>query len=463
MSFATTIRSRRSERTFALVAVAALMLSLMTVFAPPAQAHNGTVSWDCDGWSVSLSNYVGSGTNVVTVTVDGSTVASQSSNWTNFSTAGTWDDSQSHQLVVFVNAWDDNDQPGYTRGSNSSFSPDWQHGEYSFTLTANQDACTQPPPEEVSVSVGGVCVLDQGVGVGEISVDISVDDGASVDVSDSNGVIGTFTQSDTMSVPENASYSWSASAATGYTLTGASSGTVDIEECTPPPVVGASITVSVIGGCASDTEGPGVLEVTVSVADGATVEITDSDGLPVATFNHSDSITVDENASYNWSATASSGFEFAPDAETSGSVTIPVCTPTVVGASILVTVGGSCVLDGDDGSGVITVTVSVAGGATVVVSNASGTTLGTFSDDGSVTVPEGAVYDWVATPSAGFEFPAGFDSTGSVTIATCSNPTVLPFTGIYTDRLATLGFILLAAGVLVMSGGWYLFGWSEEA
>jgi hypothetical protein len=135
----------------------------------------------------------------------------------------------------------------------------------------------------------------------------------------------------------------------------------------------------------------------------------------------------------------------------------------VVGASIVVTVGQTCVTEGTEGHGVISVTVSVAGGATVVVSDSDGAVVGTFSSDGSVTVPEGATYSWLATANEGFEFPAGFDSSGTVTIETCSTPEVLPFTGIFTDQLAILGFVLLAAGVLVMTGGWYLFGWNEES
>jgi hypothetical protein len=435
------------------------MFSVMAVFAPPAQAHNGTVSWGCDGWTVDLNNYRGA---TVQITVDGQTVANTSFK-SEYDDSGIWDDTASHTLQVVVDASDDNDQPVYNLGSNSSFSPDWQDGEWSFTLNVSQDACTQPQPEEVSVTVGGVCVVQEGVGVGQISVDISVDDGASVDVSDSDGVIDTLTQSGTITVAEDASYSWSASALPGFALTGSTSGTIDIEECTPPPAVGAAVTVGIASDCVvSDDLGQGVIDVTISIADGATVVITDSNGATMGTLTQSGSITVPENAVYNWTATAANGFEFPPGAETSGTISIAECTP-VVGASILITVGGTCVLDGNDGSGLITVTVSVADGATVVVSDSDGGIVGTFSSDGSVTVPEGATYSWLATANDGFEFPAGFDSSGTVTIETCSIATVLPFTGIFADRLATLGFILLASGVVVMTGGWYLFGWNEES
>jgi hypothetical protein len=135
----------------------------------------------------------------------------------------------------------------------------------------------------------------------------------------------------------------------------------------------------------------------------------------------------------------------------------------VVGASITVSVGQTCVTEGTEGHGVISVDISVADGATVVVSDSDGGVVGTFSSDGSVTVPEGATYSWLATPNDGFEFPAGFDSSGTVTVETCSTTNVLPFTGIFADQLATLGFILLGAGVLVMGSGWYLFGRKNES
>lgn len=549
MTFATSIHRRGSQRLLALVSTAALMVSIMAVFAPPAWAHQGTVSWDCDGWSIGLTAYVQGAD--ITVTVDGQTVDTDTG-WNSYSNSGSWDDSQSHTLQVVVDAYDDGDQPVHNLGSNDSFSPAWQQGEWSFTLNATQDACTQPPQDvsttveagscsvgsdsqpagsieatinpssgatvnvysdagmtnlvdsltssgsvsglspgtyyweaipadgyelsgpssgsvvigncDVTVSVSGLCEAPNGVAVGEISVQISVDDAATVEISDStNTVLASLTETGAVNVPVNASYTWEATASSGFDLSGSASGTVDIEDCTPP-VVGAAVTVSVGGECVVEgIAGQGVISVTVSVAGGATVVVTDSDGVIVGTLQQDGSITVPEDAVYSWSATANAGFEFPPGFDASGTITIEECTPIVVGASIVVTVAGTCVLDGDDGSGVISVNVSVDGGATVVVSDSDGEIVGTFSQDGSVTVPEGAVYSWLATPNDGFEFPAGSVSSGSVTIETCSNPDVLPFTGVYADQLATFGFILLAAGVVVMTSGWYLGGWREES
>lgn len=556
MTFAAHIHSRRSQRLLALLSSAVLMFSVMAVFAPPAQAHNGTVTWGCDGWSVNLSAYNTSKANSVTITVDGSVVASQSSNWSSYSKSGTWDDTQTHTLVVDVKAWDDSSQTTHTLGSNSSFSPDWQHGEWSFKLSITQDACTKPPQDVSTTVVASSCSVDsKGQPGGSVDVTINPASGATVKVytdSAHTNLIGTLTSTGSVTGLSPGTYYWTAKPGDGFELTGPKSGSVVIENC--------DVSVSVSGVCqAPNGAAVGVITAQISVDDAATVEVFDSTDAVVATFTESGSDSVLAPATYTWEATPANGFDLSGPSE--GTVAIEDCTPPEetgeiivekmvvgdvdqiteftfsttgftladntlghgqssssgpiavgsgyavsevelpgwiladatcsdgsdpsnidvsanevvtctfinevappnVGASIVVTVGGSCVVNGDEGSGLISVTVSVADGATVVVSDSNGGVVGTFSADGSVTVPEGAVYSWVATPSDGFEFPAGFASSGTITIPTCSTPTVLPFTGVYADQLATLGFILLAAGVLVMTSGWYLLGWREES
>lgn len=123
----------------------------------------------------------------------------------------------------------------------------------------------------------------------------------------------------------------------------------------------------------------------------------------------------------------------------------------VVGASIQVTVEGSCVTQGAEGDGVIDITMSVSEGATVVVRDDDGVVVGTFTSDGSITVPDGATYSWEATPSEGFEFPAGFESSGTITIESCSSPATLPFTGPGSDGLALLAATVLGSGVLILA------------
>jgi hypothetical protein len=305
---------------------------------------------------------------------------------------------------------------------------------------------------EVTVDVSGDCVLDGRVGSGEITVTISVDGGATVVVTDAGGAtVATLTESGTVTVPEGASYSWTASPSAGFTISGDDSGSVDIVECTPPDEVGAAIFVTVAGTCeVSDGVGRGDIEVTVSVADGATVVITDSSGDVVGTFTSDGTLTVPEAATYTWEATPSEGFEFPPGFESSGTIVIEGCTPTEVLASIQVTVSGSCELDGDEGEGVVDITMSVAEGATVVVRDSDGDVVGTVTDDGTLTVPEGATYTWVATPSEGFEFPPGFDSSGTFTIERCSDAETLPFTGFDPYQMGVFAILLMGAGMTAM-------------
>jgi hypothetical protein len=127
----------------------------------------------------------------------------------------------------------------------------------------------------------------------------------------------------------------------------------------------------------------------------------------------------------------------------------------VVAAAIVVTVVGTCTEEGGEGEGRITVTIPVDGGATVIVRDSDGNVVGTFTESGSVAVPEGATYTWQATPSEGFEFPPGAASSGTVTIATCSIPDEvesgeLPFTGLDAGMLAWVAAVMLGTGLAVV-------------
>ncbi|MFP4073994.1 MAG: hypothetical protein ACLFVZ_08135, partial [Actinomycetota bacterium] len=133
------------------------------------------------------------------------------------------------------------------------------------------------------------------------------------------------------------------------------------------------------------------------------------------------------------------------------------CTFTNVGdevlASIVVTVGGTCEVNDDgDGEGIIDVEISVDDGAEVAISDSDGEVIETLSTSGTVTVPEGATYSWEATPNEGFEFPEGSDTSGSITIETCSeDPETLPFTGLDTGMMSVLASALLGGGFLLVT------------
>lgn len=176
--------------------------------------------------------------------------------------------------------------------------------------------------------------------------------------------------------------------------------------------------------------------------------------------------SVSENAEEGWTliepVTCSDGSD-ASSIELSAGETVTCVFNNVadeVGASIVVDVDGTCEVDADgQGQGTIDVTISVDDGATVEVRNSADTVLGTFTSSGSVDVPEGATYTWQATPSEGFEFPAGSATSGSITIAACTELESLPFTGVDSDVLALLGAALLGAGLLTVT----FAGGREEA
>jgi hypothetical protein len=89
--------------------------------------------------------------------------------------------------------------------------------------------------------------------------------------------------------------------------------------------------------------------------------------------------------------------------------------PDEVDAAIVVAVAGGCeVVDGEP-VGQVTASIPVPGGAEIVITDSDGEVVETFTEDGTVTVPEGQ-YTWEATPADGFVFPEGFESSGTLTV-----------------------------------------------
>ncbi len=118
-----------------------------------------------------------------------------------------------------------------------------------------------------------------------------------------------------------------------------------------------------------------------------------------------------------------------------------------VSPSIVVSVDAVCDPD-DDTQAIITATIPVADGATVVVRDSNDQVIATFTETGSVVVSDDAVYSWEATPGDGFEFAPGSESSGTLSVQDCVDE--LPFTGIDSDLLALLSIGLLGAGALLV-------------
>lgn len=310
----------------------------------------------------------------------------------------------------------------------------------------------------IFVTVDGSCQIVDGQGQGVIDVIISVDGGATVTISDTDGVIDTFTSDASLNVDAGASYTWEATANTGFEFPPGfeASGTIEIEDCTPPPPPpdqGEIIVQKVVQGDGNrdfeftfQTEG-------FSLGDNTLAHGQNSSSGPLAPGT---GYSVEEVLPGGWeqlSATCDDGSSPSNIDLSAGeqvTCTFVNTVPALVGASIEVTVTGRCELEGSVGTGFIDVVISVDDGATVVVRNSAGTVVGTLTEDGTITVAEGATYTWEATPAEGFEFPAGAVSSGTITIESCSDLDELPFTGLDLNTMAALAAALLGAGLLVL-------------
>ena len=334
-------------------------------------------------------------------------------------------------LPVGTYYWDAEPAAGYTT----------ETGSGQFTIE----------PCEVTVVVGGECVLDGEEGHGVISVEISTSGAATVHIYDGGTLLDTLTGSGMVSVPEGKTYTWEAEASAGFALVqGSEGGEVQIDQCTPEPAV---IIVEKFVTLGDQTEEFEFVTTGFTLDDHTLAhgQSSSSGDLDPGTYAVSE-ILPDES----WEQVSAA----CDNGDDPGEVTVDhgdvvTCTFTniqdEVAASVLVTVGGSCTTNEDGtGSGAIDVTLSVPGGANVVIRSGANT-VATFADDGTVSVPIGQNYTWEATANDGFEFPAGFVSSGTVTIEDCAS--TLPLTGIDSDRLFGISILLLGAGSMLVFTG----------
>ncbi len=200
-------------------------------------------------------------------------------------------------------------------------------------------------------------------------------------------------------------------------------GELDVEDCEEEPDLAE---VDVDGECRDEDQPP--FEVTVD-AENATVSIdlngdgdyndTGETGLTGGTHV----VTAKPDTNIKWEAIADEDAEFENGKQkVTGEIEVESCAEVL--ASIVVTVSGTCVLNGEVGQGVITVTIPVDGGATVVISDEDDKELATLTKSGTVNVPEGASYSWEAEANEGFEFPPAFVDNGELDIVECSVPEV---------------------------------------
>ncbi len=336
-------------------------------------------------------------------------------------------------------------------------------GSYSWTASsasgfviggaASGQFTIDPCTSSVAVNATSCQVVD-GRPTGSVTVSIDPDSGASVVITGPGGPYDFSGNGGTATLAPG-SYSWSATAGAGFTLTGAASGQFEVSPC--------ATSVSVTAGACTVVNGTpaGSVTVTIDPSTGTTVVITGPGG-PYS-FSGAGGTTSLSPGSYSWQATADSGFDLTgPD---SGSFEVLPCDASV-------TVSGTCQVDGARGRGVIEVTMT--GETTVQVFQGSNL-VDTLTSSGTIVVPEGKTYTWSATAGSGFELD-GPDS-GSIVIAKCTppdevldeeiendddtsseseteteDPDVLPFTGIDTGSLLAVASVLFGSGwVLVRS------------
>jgi hypothetical protein len=115
-----------------------------------------------------------------------------------------------------------------------------------FALTDDVSGGFTIDPCQVSVAVSGSCLLDGNLGSGLINVEISEPGAMTVQVFDGTTLVDTLTSSGTVVVAEGKTYTWAATTTSGFVITGADEGTLEIEACS------RLLEISVEGFCESD-------------------------------------------------------------------------------------------------------------------------------------------------------------------------------------------------------------------
>ena len=204
----------------------------------------------------------------------------------------------------------------------SSTSVSLPAGSYSYTYTATDGhtgsgsgnfTVTECPEATVSV-VPDVCVWDSDNKVSKTDVSFNISN-ATVTLSDSNGVFGTYSSTQVVSLtPGNYSYTWTAN--TGYQ--GSGSGSFTVIDCEP----GKGTAAVDVGSCAWDPQTGSLVLVTLTLSN---AELT-IDG---EKYTSSTEIKLAPGTyAYSWSATGEN------TGSGSGSITVEGCEPAKVEVNV---------------------------------------------------------------------------------------------------------------------------------
>jgi plastocyanin len=327
-------------------------------------------------------------------------------------------------------------------------------GTYSWTAVAEPGFILEGPtsgsftvadcaltPTTVTVSVGE-CVPAVGSSSTPVTVTIDPDSGASVTINGPGGFTHTFTGSGgTISLAPGA-YTWTATAAAGHAITGASSGSFTVVDCALIPT-----TVSVSVGECVPAVGSSTTPVTVTIdpASGASVTVTGPDGFS-QTFTGSGGSVDLAPGTYDWTATAAAGH--AITGASSGSFTVVDCALTPATVSVTV---GSCPATSSETKPVVVV-IDPASGASVTVTGSDGFNEVVGGVGETLQLAQGS-YSWTAAANEGFAIVGATE--GNFAVGSCIvevlPETFLPKTGADLPGVGTAGVAFVLVGIAMVS------------
>lgn len=315
-------------------------------------------------------------------------------------------------------------------------------GSGSFTVTECPDASASVTPN--------VCQWDDKNQVSINSVSLTISN-AIVTISDTNGVVGVYSSSQNVNLPEG-SYSYTWVAADGYK--GSGSGSFSLLSCEPGKA-DASVSVE---DCSFNEKDGSLINVALTIQD-ATLTI---DGN-----NYTSSQTIKLSpGTYAYSWTANDGFEGSG----SGSITVYGCEPASANVDL-----GACRWDGQTSTTAATITVT---GATLVIKSGD-VEFGTYGPGThNVNFPvDSYTYSWTANENYTGSGSGSFSTVScepgkadaSVDIGTCTYTDGQSLTNV-TISLSNAVLVIdgkeySEAAVLKLSPGDYAYAWkavSEE-
>ena len=313
-------------------------------------------------------------------------------------------------------------------------------GSGSFTVTECPDASASVVP--------GVCQWDAQNQVSSTGVVLTIAN-ATVTISNANGVVGTYSSSQTVTLPEGSyTYSWVANS--GYK--GSNSGSFTLISCEPGK---GDVSVD-LGACSFDAQNGSLVDVVLTLQN-ATLTINNKEYTSSQTIKLAPGI-------YDWSWEATDG----NTGSDSGSLTVYGCEPAFAGVDL-----GACNWDGQSSSTSAVLTVT---GATLVIKSGD-VEFGTYGPGShNVSFPEGSyTYTWTAnenyTGSGSGSFSAVSCEPGkadaSVDVGACSpedGQSLTTVTIALSNAVLTIdGKDYSEAAVLKLSPGDYPYSWKSTS